>query len=193
MPEAPPEPNSWEAVNITHKTKCRLTVLLFFTSTVDSHCRLERLPHQLHQVESYSIGCTDNVKTTASDCIRDTIVMILKRETNPPPPLEQLIRQQSQVETEPTKIIKDLPKQHPFDLAFRVEHTTTDHMWRCPLSLIGFDVTLIHSNISSTNITNDCKLLNNNEPSAPLRDLGEKKKFEMGCRSSILSDPTPQF
>eukprot|EP00956_Cyclotella_meneghiniana_P001063 scaffold1261_cov50-Cyclotella_meneghiniana.AAC.4 len=51
-------------------------------------------------------------------------------------------------------------------------------MWRCPLSHIGFDVTLIHSNISSSDITKDCDLLNNDEPSALLRDLGEKKKFE---------------
>ena len=99
-------------------------------------------------------------------------------------PLVQLIRQQSQVETEPTKIIKDLPKQHPFDLAFRVEHSTTENMWRCPLSRIGFNVTLIHSNISSADITNDCDLLNNDEPSARLRDLGEKKNFETHWRSS---------
>eukprot|EP00956_Cyclotella_meneghiniana_P029344 scaffold70739_cov45-Cyclotella_meneghiniana.AAC.3 len=103
----------------------------------------------------HCLVCTDNHKTAASDCIRDEIV-----------------------ETEPTRNIKDLPKQRPFDLAFRVEHSTTEHMWRCPLSHIGFDVTLIHSNISSSDITKDCDLLNNDEPSVRLRNLGEKKKFE---------------
>ena len=104
--------------------------------------------------------------------------MILKRIQ----PLLQLILQQSQVETEPMRIIKDLPKQRPFHFAFLiVEHSTTEHMWRCPLSRIGFDVTLIHSNISSSDITKDCDLLNNDEPSTLLRDLGEKKKFERPC------------
>ena len=52
-------------------------------------------------------------------------------------------------------------------------------MWRCPLSSIGFDVTIIHSSKAhSTNITNDYNLLNNNEPCAHLRDLGEKTNIE---------------
>eukprot|EP00956_Cyclotella_meneghiniana_P002117 scaffold2407_cov57-Cyclotella_meneghiniana.AAC.4 len=33
---------------------------------------------------------------------------------------------------EPRSFIKDLPKQHPFSLAFRVKHSTADNMWRLP-------------------------------------------------------------
>eukprot|EP00956_Cyclotella_meneghiniana_P005411 scaffold6804_cov57-Cyclotella_meneghiniana.AAC.14 len=157
-----------EVFKIMLKRKLRLR-LWPFTHLTHCTCTAKLDPYGDH-----CLGCTDNHKTAASDCIRDEIVMILKRIL----PLVQLIRQQSQVETEPTKIIKDLPKQRPFDLAFRVEHSTTEQMRRCPLSRIGFDVTLIHSNISSSDITKDCDLLDNDEPSARLRDLGEKKKFE---------------
>ena len=157
-----------EVFKIMLKRKLRLR-LWPFTHLTHCTCTAKLDPYGDH-----CLGCTDNHKTAASDCIRDAIVMILKRIL----PLVQLIRQQSQVETEPTKIIKDLPKQRPFDLAFRVEHSTTEQMRRCPLSRIGFDVTLIHSNISSSDITKDCDLLNNDEPSVRLRDLGEKKNFE---------------
>eukprot|EP00956_Cyclotella_meneghiniana_P031186 scaffold81052_cov43-Cyclotella_meneghiniana.AAC.1 len=83
----------------------------------------------------HCLGCTDNHKTDASNCIRDAIVVILKRIL----PLVQLIRQQSQVETEATKIIKDLPKQLILRFESNTPLQTTDHMWRCPLSRIGLE------------------------------------------------------
>ena len=159
-------PNEVFEIMLKRKLRLRLWPLSHLT-----HCTCSA---KLDPYGDHCLGCTDNHKTAASDCIRDAIVLIFKRIL----PLVQLIRHQSQVETEPTKIIKDLPKQRPFDLAFRVEHSTTEHMWRCPLSRIGFDVTLIHSNLSSSDATKDCDLLDNDEPSARLRDLGEKKKFE---------------
>eukprot|EP00956_Cyclotella_meneghiniana_P009217 scaffold12656_cov39-Cyclotella_meneghiniana.AAC.1 len=155
-------PNEVFEIMLKRKLRLRLWPLTHLT-----HCTCSA---KLDPYGDHCLGCTENHKTAASDCIRDAIVMILKRIL----PLVQLIRQQSQVETEPTKIIKDLPKQR---------ESNTPQQKKCgdaPYSRIGFDVTLIHSNsnISSSDATKDCDLLDNDEPSSRLRDLGEKKKFE---------------
>ena len=100
------------------------------------HSHITHLTHctcsaKLDPYGDHCLGCTDNHKTAASDCIRDAIVMILKRIL----PLVQLIRQQSQVETEPPRTIKDLPKQRPFDLAFlKYPPTYSDEQKTCGLT-----------------------------------------------------------
>ena len=150
------------------KRKLRLPL---WPNTNLTHCSCSA---KLDPFGDHCLGCTTNQKKTTSDDLRDSFAAIFKRIL----PIVHLIKHQNQVEIEPTKVIRDLPKQRPFDLAFRVEHSTSDNTWRCPLSRIGFDVTLIHSQTSSSTAMQDSDLLNNDEPSARLRDLGEKKKFE---------------
>ena len=110
---------------LKRKLRLRLWPLTHLTHCM---CTAKLDPHGDH-----CLGCTYNHKTTASDCIRDVIVMILKSIL----PLVQLIRQQSQVETEPTRIIKYLPSTQTTTLRFSLPSGTL-HYWSCvemPLKL----------------------------------------------------------
>ena len=80
------------------------------------------------------------------DEIRDDIIALFKKLLF----TAQLIQNSCQIEKEPEELLRLAPSIRPFDLAIKLNHSIGKNFWTSPLSRIGFDVTCISSNASTS-------------------------------------------
>lgn len=101
--------------------------------------------------------------------IRDGFYTLIKRLLT----TVQMINNYNAVEREIENIIPHAPTLRPFDLSIKLDHILTDGAWRSSLNRIGFDVTLISSNVSSSKQS----LINLNKETEQRLCEKEKAKF----------------
>ena len=118
----------------------------------------------------HALSCTQHNKSAMSDAIRDGIIRVFKRILI----TSKLIDSPTLVEREPRNLIPFAKTVRPFDLMVRLQQLISDGSWRCPYSMLGFDVTVISSCASSDPSDPRAAPLKNS--SLRLQE-GEKKKY----------------
>ena len=163
MPRSDPanrQPNANFAINLKRKLRLEL-----WPASDVVFCRT--CGKQMDHFGDHTLCCHN--KTIMHNEIRDGIIRVLKRVLQ----TAKLIGSPTQVEREPRRILPTHSSLKPFDLAIRICHLLIDGSWRCPWKRIGFDVTVISSDPSSSSTRQAAPLLD----STARLQLGESRKF----------------